>query len=380
MSAGRKDAGPAVILSGSIGHGHASVAEACADALSTRGYRVVTFDCMELLGGLGHRVGERVFRRLLSVPPIYDAFHFSQLRAGTRIADSMARSATKRILPALRDLLPDAEEGLLVGVYATASAPMGRLRSERPGWRSIAFCTDATAHSIWVQPGVDRYLVSTPAEAGTVRQFDPTADIRELPPPVRPEFFEAPDRRSAGRRLGLDPNRPCVLLMAGGWGIGPIDRIASELAGSGTEVLAVAGQNARMLAKVEAVAQASAPGRIHAFGFTRDVPQLMAAADLVVTTAGQSSHEARVVGRRQVLLDVVPGHGRENLLLELARGGAMASRPTPEGVAAAVRAALGGALGEPLPWSVSSAEEWRALFFKALQGLWQPTVHESPAL
>ncbi len=361
---------PAVILSGSIGHGHASVAEACADALASSGYHVLTVDCMELLGGLGHRIGERVFRSMLSVAPVYDAFHFSQLRAGTRTAQRLATSASKRIVPALSGLLPEAEEGLLLSVYAAGSGVAGTLRSERAGWRAVAFCTDATAHRIWVQPGIDRYLVSTPAEAGTVRQFDPAAEIRELPAPVRPAFFDAPDRAEARRRLGLSWGRPCVLLMAGGWGLGPIDRTAAELAQAGVDVLAVAGRNAPMLARLDQVARNRTPGRVIAYGFTPEVPLLMAAADLVVTSAGQTSHEARVVGRRQVLLDIVPGHGRENLLLELARGGAMASRPDPIGVAAAVRACLADAVGEPLPWAVSSAEEWRRQFIGGLEDLW----------
>jgi UDP-N-acetylglucosamine:LPS N-acetylglucosamine transferase len=366
----RQSQRPAVIISGSIGHGHASVAEACAESLAAFGYRVATIDSMELLGGLGHRIGESVFRRMLSVAPVYDAFHFSQLRAGTRLADQMTRSATKRILPALRDLLPADPEGLLLNVYAAGSAGAGQLRSERPGWRAVAFCTDATAHSIWVQPGIDRYLVSTPAESGTVRQFDPTAEIRELPPPVRAAFFDAPDRDAARRQLGLEAGRPCVLLIAGGWGLGPIDRTAAELARADIDVLAVAGQNAVLRDRLGDVARTRGPGRVLAYGFTPDIPLLMAAADLVVTSAGQTSHEARVVGRRQVLLDVVPGHGRENLLLELARGGAMASRPDPSGVVAAVRACLAGAVEEPLPWAVSSVDEWRGRFDVALAGLW----------
>jgi UDP-N-acetylglucosamine:LPS N-acetylglucosamine transferase len=320
-----------------------------------------------------------VFRRILGVPPIYDAFHFSQLRAGTALADRLSRAAKKRTVPALRRLVPAAAQGLFVCVYPTGSAAGGALRIERPEWRSVAFCTDATAHSLWVQPGIDRYLVSTPAEAGTVRQFDPAADVRELPPPVRPAFFEVPDRKTARTQLGLLAERRCVLLMAGGWGLGPIDRTAAALSRADIDVLAVAGRNAPMRARLERVAAGAAPGRVLAFGFTSEVPLLMAASDLVVTSAGQTSHEARVVGRPQMLLDVVPGHGRENLLLELARGGAMASRPEPEAVVAAVRAALSGAVDLPLPWPVSSSDVWRERFLCALSGLWtQPTSGGHP--
>ena len=65
----------------------------------------------------------------------------------------------------------------------------------------------------------------------------------------------------------------------------------------------------------------------------------MAAADLVVALPGAvTCAEARVVGRQLLLLDVMPGHGRDNLLHELELGGAHACVMTPQGVTASVLA------------------------------------------
>ena len=58
------------------------------------------------------------------------------------------------------------------------------------------------------------------------------------------------------------------------------------------------------------------------FGFTDRVPELMAAADLVITSSGDTCTEARTVGRPLLLLDVVQGHGRDNLQHELELGDA----------------------------------------------------------
>ena len=74
----------ALILSGRFGKGHDVVAEACAAALAPLATESRIVDSIELLGGAGSAVGDWVFRRLLSVTPIYDAFHFSQLRVGRR--------------------------------------------------------------------------------------------------------------------------------------------------------------------------------------------------------------------------------------------------------------------------------------------------------
>jgi UDP-N-acetylglucosamine:LPS N-acetylglucosamine transferase len=56
----------------------------------------------------------------------------------------------------------------------------------------------------------------------------------------------------------------------------------------------------------------------------------MAAADLVLTTPGATTcSEARVVGRPLMLLDVMPGHGRDNIQHELEMGHADVCDPDP---------------------------------------------------
>jgi processive 1,2-diacylglycerol beta-glucosyltransferase len=58
---------------------------------------------------------------------------------------------------------------------------------------------------------------------------------------------------------------------------------------------------------------------------------------VVVTSSGDTCREARTLGRGIVLLDVVPGHGRENLMHELELGGATVCMPTAKSIARAVR-------------------------------------------
>jgi len=406
---------PALVLSGSIGKGHDSVAEACASALARAGYRSTVLDCMALLGGVGSRIGESVFRRMLAVPPLYDGFHFSQMRAGSPLAERMERAAAARLVPRLRDVIARSGVQVLVSVFATGAGALGRLRAELPGARAVVVCTDATAHRFWVHEGIDRYVVCSPAAAGTVRQYLPRADVALVPPPVRPAFFAAPDRLAARRALGIHPAVRCVLVMAGGWGLAPIEGAATALARSGYRVLAVAGANARLRRRLERAARAvgsargappgaavdgappgagggppgagrpagavftagSGPG-ITVFGYTERVPELMAAADVVVTSAGQTCHEARVVGRPLVVLDVVPGHGRENLLLELARGGALACTPRPASVVAAVGALLAGAAPATEPWPVSDAAAWESRFLAVVADLFPPAGRHRP--
>src|SRR5207247_177253 len=109
------------------------------------------------------------------------------------------------------------------------------------------------------------------------------------PPPVRPEFFAAPTRDVARKSVGVPSDAHCALLMGGGWGLGPLVDVARTLAESGVHTLAVAGRNRR--AEDELRRAEATDDRLHPFGFTDRIPELMAAADVVVTTSGDTCAE-----------------------------------------------------------------------------------------
>jgi UDP-N-acetylglucosamine:LPS N-acetylglucosamine transferase len=326
----------ALFISGSLGKGHDVLAEACAAALQARGVECEIVDAMRLLGHGPGALGDWVFRRLLSVNAIYDAFHFSQLRDNGRLARAMDRTAVDWMFPHLRQVVDRVAPELVVSVFATGAGAVARLKTAGYVLTSIVAMTDSFAHRFWVHESTDLFLVTSPAAGESVRRYWPEASIETITAPVRPEFYSAPSSRAARDLVGVPPDATCVLLMSGAWGLGPLDGAAAELAEAGLWVLAVGGTNATMERKLRELALRSP--RVIPFGYTDQVPTLMAASDVVVTSSGDTCREARTIGRGIVLLDVVPGHGRENLMHELELGGATVCMPTPSSIARAVRA------------------------------------------
>jgi processive 1,2-diacylglycerol beta-glucosyltransferase len=325
----------ALLVSGSIGMGHDALAAACAATLQRQGYQTDTLDAMRLLGRRGSSAGERVFRTMLSVPGLFDAFHFAALRPGTRLALLADAAARRQVVPRLRSYLDDHPADLAISVFSTAASAVSQLAPDYPAMSHVVFCTDVTPHRLWVHPNVDLYLVTSGVAEATVRRFAPDARVRVLGSPVRPAFYAAPPQAVARDQLGIPQAERCVLLMSGAWGLGPVAGAAEALGRAGVHVLAVAGRNARLERALTAVA-ARQP-RVRAIGFTDQVPALMAAADLVITSSGDTCTEARTVGRPLLLLDVVQGHGRDNLQHELELGGAGVTGP---GTADVLRTAL----------------------------------------
>lgn len=329
----------ALLLSGPFGLGHEMPVRSFRDQLERSGWQVRARDAMELLGTGANRAGLRVFGGLMTVPGLYDGLHFAGLRTGNRIARMMDRAAARRVVPALRAELDREPADLVLSVFATGALAAARLKTEAPERRTVVYCPDVAAHKLWVHEGTDLFLVSSPAAAASVRRFRPRAEIAIVPPPVRAAFYRAPSRREAREALRIPPEAPCVLLIDSGWGFAPLAAAAAGLADASVHVLAVAGRNASTERRVRAIARVRR--NVTPFGFTDQVPALMAAADLIVALPGAATcAEARVVGRPLLLLDVMPGHGRDNLLHELEVGNAGVCGPAATDVVASALAML----------------------------------------
>ena len=353
-------------MSGSIGMGHDVLAAACAGVLDSQGWSTHTMDAMRMLGqGLG-AAGEAVFRTMLGVPGLFDAVHFGAFRTGNGLARGVSSLAMRRLVPPLRDYLDQHPADLIVSVFATGAAAASALADEFPAMAHVVFCTDATPHRLWVHRNVDMYLVTSEVAELAVLRFQPDARVQVVPPPVRAAFYRALSQPEAREWLGIPPGERCVLLMSGAWGVGPVAAAAEALAGAGLHVLAVAGQNERLARKLAAIARTQS--RLRAFGYTDRIADLMSAADLVITSSGDTCTEARTIGRPLLLLDVVQGHGRDNLQHQLELGDAMVTSPGAADVTRCALAALDRTKPAP-PGPARSAEAWQSAFGAALASI-----------
>jgi len=354
----------ALLLSGSLGMGHDVMAEACATSLEAHGWSTRTLDAMRLLGRGGGSAGEAVFRAMLAVPGLYDAFHFAALRTGNRLALLADAAARRRLVPRLRDYLDDNPADLAISVFATGASAVSALAERYPGMSHVVFCTDVTPHRLWVHRSVDAYLVTAAVAEPAVLRFQPDARVRVVQAPVRAGFYQPPAQPAARASLDVPVQERCVLLMSGAWGLGPVAAAAEALGEAGVHVLAVAGRNAKLERMLRSVAERQP--RVRPFGFTDRIPVLMAAADLVLTSSGDTCSEARTVGRPLLLLDVVQGHGRENLQHELELGDAGVTSPRAADVVRSTLATLD-RLKPPSAGPARSLAEWERAFTATLQ-------------
>ncbi len=203
----------------------------------------------------------------------------------------------------------------------------------------VAVGTDLVVmHAAWVAPRVRRYLVPTEAaREQLLRHGVEPGRIEVTGLPIGSQFQQiaVEDPAVVRRRLGLEPDRPTVLLMGGGVGFEPLEAVARAVATATptAQLVVIAGQNEWLRERLLAISW-PVPTRIE--GFVENVHEWMRAADVLLTKAGPTTiAEALTVGVPMVLWGAIPAQETPNVhLVVRARAGVWA--PGPERAAAAV--------------------------------------------
>ena len=136
------------------------------------------------------------------------------------------------------------------------------------------------------------------------------------------------NKRALRKKLGWPLNKPIVLLAGGGDGMGPLARAARAIDDSGLDLgmVAVCGRNEKLKAALESETWEN-PTFI--YGFRRDMPDFMRAADIIVTKAGPGTiAEALNASLPIILFSKLPGQEDGNVTYVLETGtGVWAPKP-----------------------------------------------------
>jgi len=111
----------AVVLTGPLGLDREMMACCCGGLLEESGWRSRQPDSLSLLGPWSGGAGERLFKRLVAIPGLYDGLHFAHRRTGSRLADRLDRASRARLVPALQAELKRQPADLILSVLATAT-------------------------------------------------------------------------------------------------------------------------------------------------------------------------------------------------------------------------------------------------------------------
>jgi 1,2-diacylglycerol 3-beta-galactosyltransferase len=172
-----------------------------------------------------------------------------------------------------------------------------------------------TVHPSWVCPDVDFCLVPTEAARQQAVRYGMAPErVDVVGQPVSLKFAkQLGEKRELRRRLNIDLDRPTVLIVGGGDGVGPLYETARAIATRvhNAQLLVVAGRNPTLRRKLESTLWEIPT---HVFGFVDNMPELMRASDLLITKAGPGTlAEAFTAGLPVVISSYIPGQEKGNV-------------------------------------------------------------------
>ncbi|MFZ0530896.1 MAG: glycosyltransferase, partial [Propionicimonas sp.] len=219
---------------------------------------------------------------------------------------------------------------LIVSVHPLVNTTLMRAMRKSPK-PYITVVTDlVSTHAFWFDRRADLVVVATDeAKAKAIEYGIPEGNLRVIGLPVAERFSEPTvEPRVWREQLGWRTDLPVILLVGGGDGMGPLKRVATAIndANLPATLVVICGRNTELKAELEAV-QWRMP--VHLYGFTTQMPQFMAASDMLVTKAGPGTISEAFISRLPLILYArLPGQEDGNVLyVENERAGVWAPRP-----------------------------------------------------
>ena len=311
-----------LLLSASSGAGHVRAAQALEKAFLARGHCIVEhIDALRYVSRLFQRAYDKAYIAMVRRAPelmglLYDRTDQPWHHMRRRLA--LDRLNTGPMIRLLKRVQPD----LCVATHFLPAEIIAWLVAKKKlQARNAIVVTDFDVHSMWLCRTVDRYYLAIEESAEYLANIGvPREKLRVTGIPIDAPFAAPVSRAEARKCLGLDAEATNLLVSAGGYGIGPVERLVKELFDMQRpcQIVAIAGKAEKTrkrleeLAKVAGRLSSDAP-RLCAVGFTTKMDKYMAAADLMVGKAGGlSTSEALARALPMALIEPIPGQEERN--------------------------------------------------------------------
>jgi processive 1,2-diacylglycerol beta-glucosyltransferase len=311
-----------LLLSASSGAGHVRAAQALEKAFAARGDCAVEhIDAIQYVSKLFQRVYDKAYISMVRRAPelmgmLYDRTDQPWQHPRRRLA--LDRLNTGPMIRLLKRVQPD----LCVATHFLPAEIIAWLIAKRKLHAHNAIVvTDYDVHAMWLCRTVDRYYVAIDEAAEYLARIGvPREQLRVSGIPIDPLFAKPVDRAETRRTLNLDPTARMILVSAGGYGIGPVERLVDDLLvlQRAWQIVAIAGKAEKVRKRLEEISRkagklSSGAPRLVPVGFTTEMDKYMAAADLLVGKAGGlTTSEALARSLPMALIEPIPGQEERN--------------------------------------------------------------------
>jgi len=328
-----------LFLFSDTGGGHRSAAKAIIEALEIYFPHQVTTEMLDFFVQYGpppFDLAAATYAHMAQVPNLW--------AWGYKLSNGKYRSKLvydvlwPYIRNAAKDLVKEHPCDMFVSVHPIINNPVLRILGPDHAPYMIVVTDMVSTHVFWYNNNATITLV--PTEEALQRGIENGMDkdrIEVVGQPISDKYrHPTAPKVQLREQFGWPENKPVVLMVGGGEGMGPIEEMvrAVDRAQMDLMMAIITGRNQtlqRNLEKNPLVTQHEI------FGFVETMPDLMNAADIIVTKAGPGTiSEAFTAGLPIILYTRMPGQEEGNVDFVVQKGAGVWA-PTPESVVTTLR-------------------------------------------
>ncbi len=187
----------------------------------------------------------------------------------------------------------------------------------------VSIVTDFVAHALWMDPCVDFYCVAAEeTKARLLARGVAAENVVATGIPISARFSAKTEVRAVRQALGLRDDQPVLLVLSGGFGMGPVGEIVAALdkVERTFQTVVVTGRNPELRREL---AGQDRRHPTHVLGYASNMHELMAMADLIITKpGGLTTSELLAMGKPLFIVNPIPGQEAANSDFLLERGAA----------------------------------------------------------
>jgi processive 1,2-diacylglycerol beta-glucosyltransferase len=310
-----------LILSASAGAGHVRAAQAIEKAfvkLDAAG-ELRNIDVLDYTSKIFHNLYSKAYIEIVSRTPeiygwLYD--HYDKPWHNDRLRRAFEKLNTRPFVKILEEYQPD----MTVCTYYLPAQIISWLKEKHIlHSRQAIVITDFDVHAMWLCGNYEHYFVALEETKAHLQALGvPDDKVTTSGIPIDPVFSEPRDKVKIRLKYGLDPKLPTILISAGGFGVGPIEKLMESMVKmhNKVQVIVICGRNESLKNQLDRFVQAlpsSCPVNIIVLGYTTEMNEYMSAADMVLgKPGGLTISEALAKGLAFVIINPIQGQEERN--------------------------------------------------------------------
>jgi processive 1,2-diacylglycerol beta-glucosyltransferase len=310
-----------LILSVSAGAGHVRAAQAIEKAFLElkAAEEIKNIDTLEYTNPIFHQFYSKAYIEIVNkTPELFGWFyeHFDKPWQNEHRRLAFDKLNTRPFIRMLEKYQPD----IAVCTHFLPAEIISWLKEkQRINTKQVIVVTDFDLHAFWLCRHFEHYFVALEETKAHLIELGVSTDkITVSGIPIDPLFSKPKNQNRIRRNYMLNPELPTILVSAGGFGVGPVEKIIQSLLKmkNKAQIIVICGKNEELKDRVDKLIK-SIPSDIavqfQVVGYTEQMDSYMAASDLILgKTGGLTTSEALASGLAFVVVESIPGQERRN--------------------------------------------------------------------